>query len=282
MPKKKKTQYSKSSEIKKIDAPELEKNVDSDDSGIDLSRISKNQWISISVLTLFIVVFFLAFRENDKKIIDEWYKALYLVDSGRKSNDAELKIKLMEQGGNQLKELVQKYPFHARVNYFLGYYYMHKENLDSAIKYFKTSYSLDSGATINAIWKEVASDIVYCYKKKSEKTTADHDFTNSLIYLKEALRYEPFEAQTNFFIGNTFLNLNMPDSALPHYIISIKYDPKNTEAMNNLGYIYVRKQDYKTAAEYFRKVLMINPNNELARQNLNAINEGIKFRGEGQ
>ncbi len=224
MPKKKKNQHPGSSEIKKNDVPDIENNIESEESGIDLSRINKNQWISISVLIFFVVLFFLAFRENNIRIVDEWYKALHLVDSGKKSSDDVLKLKLMEQGGNQLKELVKKYPFHARVNFFLGYYYMNKDNFDSAIKYYKIAYSQDSGATINAIWREVGSSLVYCYKKKSEKATADRDFDNSLIYLKEALKYEPFEAQTNFFIGNTYLYLNMPDSALPYYLIAVKYN----------------------------------------------------------
>jgi hypothetical protein len=87
-------------------------------------------------------------------VIDPWYAAVQLVDSSKKVNDPLLKEKLLTQGGNELRELVRLYPYHARVRFFLGYYYFSVDKWDSSLIEFKEAARMDSGATINPVWPD--------------------------------------------------------------------------------------------------------------------------------
>lgn len=61
------------------------------------------------------------------------------------------------------------------------------------------------------------------------------------------------------------------NGAIQEYERVIELDPRNLEALNNLGVIYKDLGKYRESAEYFRKALSINPNSAKVHNNLGLI-----------
>lgn len=82
---------------------------------------------------------------------DPWYEAFGLVGKGMLSRDTISGRQLVEKGGVELRALSTKYPFHARVHYFLGCYYECAGQYDSAIIQAKEAIRLGSGSVVNQV-----------------------------------------------------------------------------------------------------------------------------------
>ncbi|UKN03403.1 tetratricopeptide repeat protein [Paracrocinitomix mangrovi] len=61
------------------------------------------------------------------------------------------------------------------------------------------------------------------------------------------------------------------DSAIYYFQECTKWDPTNFEAYNNLGLSWEKKGDVLNAKKYYQKAIDINPNFQLAKDNLNAL-----------
>ena len=57
---------------------------------------------------------------------------------------------------------------------------------------------------------------------------------------------------------------------IKHYTIAIGYNSKNAAALNGLGNVYGKKEDYSKAAEYHRKAIETDPTFAPAHANLGA------------
>lgn len=66
------------------------------------------------------------------------------------------------------------------------------------------------------------------------------------------------------------------DKTIEYLKTAISYDPKMTEAYDNLGRIYYGRQDADHAEEYFKKALSVDPNLTSAQLSLAWINLLIK------
>lgn len=61
------------------------------------------------------------------------------------------------------------------------------------------------------------------------------------------------------------------DSALHFFNIAVDLDPEYFQAYNNIGLCYEKKGDFAMARSYYQKSIEINPNYQLAKDNLNAL-----------
>ena len=61
------------------------------------------------------------------------------------------------------------------------------------------------------------------------------------------------------------------DSALHFFTIATEVDPEYFQAFNNIGLCYEKQGDLQLAKEYYRKSIEINPDYQLAKDNLNAL-----------
>jgi tetratricopeptide (TPR) repeat protein len=68
------------------------------------------------------------------------------------------------------------------------------------------------------------------------------------------------------------------DKTIEYLKIAISYDPKLTQAYDNLGRIYYSRQDIDHAQEYFEKALKLDPNLSSACLSLAWINLLIRSR----
>ncbi|MFZ0814794.1 MAG: tetratricopeptide repeat protein, partial [Candidatus Sulfotelmatobacter sp.] len=56
-----------------------------------------------------------------------------------------------------------------------------------------------------------------------------------------------------------YLNAKDPDSAVKEFDTVLALDPKNAEAYANLGVVAFFRRDYRSASEYLRKAVAIDP-----------------------
>jgi Tfp pilus assembly protein PilF len=58
------------------------------------------------------------------------------------------------------------------------------------------------------------------------------------------------------------------DDAIKNFELAAKTDAKFSSAYNNIGTCYERMNDIPKAKDSYRRALEVDPNNELAKQNL--------------
>lgn len=217
---------------------------------------------------------------------DPWYEAINLVmDSSNKVAKPAVKEKLIEEGGDKLRELLQEHPYHARIHFFMGLYYARKMEWDSAIACQKKAIFLGSGGYVNNVEydahfeliralfnkgnafakaKQVDSAIV-CYDmimaevKKARKTKRIVDIS------KKVVNNITF---ANIQKGNAYGKEGKHDIAIEYYNKALKYSPKRPDVYNHLGISYINKNDINKAKEMFNKALKLSPNDEVAKKNL--------------
>jgi hypothetical protein len=114
--------------------------------------LSKAQKISACVIPAIFIAGYLFFWNAPKvNLQDPWYEAFSKVNAGMKTQDPVVKQQLLDRGGGALKELCKRYPYHARVHFFLGCYYEYTGCYDSAIVHAKEALRLGSGAEVNQV-----------------------------------------------------------------------------------------------------------------------------------
>ena len=78
-------------------------------------------------------------------------------------------------------------------------------------------------------------------------------YQDAVTYLEKAKQLLPKKAKVHFELGYTYDNLKNPDKALINYQKSLDISPDYYDACKAIGDIYYTKNEYKKAAEYFKK-----------------------------
>lgn len=214
-----------------------------------------------------VIIYTLVWTKVETVVQDPWYEAIMMVDSSQRVKDPQLKQQLMDKGGNKLRQLVIQHPYHARVHFFLGYYYFLAGNWDSTIIQQKEAYRIDSGSTINSVWPDAINILSNATMNKANTYLSKGQVASAKHTLLESLRYTAGNPFTNKMLGNIYLNLNATDSALYYYNISTSLQP-DADVLNNMGVVYLTKKDYKNAVPFLLKALELKPDNKSAKANL--------------
>ena len=89
------------------------------------------------------------------------------------------------------------------------------------------------------------------------------------LYL-EVLKVNPDHAKTKINLGVMYMTLEPPDvdTALSLFTQVYNKDNKNIEANNNLGKVYLLKEDYPNAIKFYQNALKLDSKNNAIRANL--------------
>ncbi|MFH1051742.1 MAG: tetratricopeptide repeat protein [bacterium] len=211
--------------------------------------------------------------EPGEPVVDPWFAAVKLVDSSQKATDPTLKQNLLNEGGNELRHLVKIHPYHARVRFFLGYYYFVTQNWDSSLSELKEAARLDSGSTINSVWPNAHDLISKAAINKSVLSMNQGKLQEAKQLLLDAYPYYPQNPLLNKYIGNVYFNLGEYENAFRHFSVSLQGNQNDADVANMLGVLYKMKGDMNNAKAYFQRALQINPNHQGAKTNLSGINQ---------
>lgn len=262
---------------KKISPPKNK--INKETNSTDNKNFNKSNifFISIPFAIALIIWLFIWIVPKGSPVIDPWYKAIQLVDSAaNRTQNPKIKQKLFDESGQQLRDLVKKHPYHARVHFFLGYYYFVTQNWDSALIELKEAARIDSGSILNSVWPDAHDLIAKTCINKSVFYTQSGQFNDAKAILLEGYKYAPKQALINRFLGNIYYNLKDYENAMKHLMISFSVNPNDDITANLLGILYNMKGDFNNARAYFNKALQINPNNQSAKVNLNNLNALLK------
>ena len=122
--------------------------------------------------------------------------------------------------------------------------------------------------------KEMPNDDIHKGLKNGEapdKSNVSADIIRKMEELKKAAEENPNDTLKMKEYADFLTEAHKPDEAIQYYQKILKVDPKRTDILFSLSFIYYNKQDYNKSEEITNKILSYDKNNPLALYNLGAI-----------
>jgi Tfp pilus assembly protein PilF len=247
-------------------------------------NLKNKKFRAVIPFVLMALLFVAIWATENPKVTDPWYAAAQLVDSSRKVEDPELKKKLLEKGGSELRRLVEKHPYHARVHFLLGFYYLNAQKHDSAMAEFKVAINKGKGGLVNQVEFQAADLLATAALQKSVKQFQSGKQKQARYTLLDAAEYQTRSPQLFSQLGIYYHQSQMLDSARRYYRKALKLNPKIQPARNNyanmefyFGNQNLRKNKIQKAIEHYKTAFQYgNENADLMNkigQNLMAKNQ---------
>jgi len=166
------------------------------------------------------------------------------------------------------KELETAHDYHrleVNNNYELGNTYARLAEHKNAFRAYREALSANLG--YDEIYYNLA--VVSLYLGEVEEAMKNY---RQALYIN-SLSLEAYLSLGNLYLRNPEKYLN---EGIKIYSQVVKLNPLRKEPWNNLGFLYIKKNETGKAIECFRKALEIDPNFDLARRNLLALEQRDK------
>jgi tetratricopeptide (TPR) repeat protein len=181
-------------------------------------------------------------REYDEAI--EYFKKAIELDSQGVSaynnlGNAYYNKKEYDRAIDYFKKAIELDPKNKYAYTLLGYVYSDKDQYDKAIECYKKLIEICP----KSAW--IYSDLGHAYSKLGNKVKAKEYFETSKRLSRRAKIFHKGKAHL--------------DKAVKYFNKLIEMDPKNADAYNTLGNVYVCKQDYGEAIKCYKKSIELDP-----------------------
>ena len=93
------------------------------------------------------------------------------------------------------------------------------------------------------------------------------NLTEAHSEFNKAVEVNPDDADAYYYRGKNYQKMNKLDLALDDLLTSIDINPKNPNALETIGWIYIQNKDYSEAMTYYSRVLEYEPDNAMAYHN---------------
>lgn len=164
----------------------------------------------------------------------------------------------MELGQNKIKQLrraLNRNPNDLSANIGMGMYYIHKEDIPSALPYLERAHeSNPENAELCFIIANACRGI------------GNHD--KSEFYFVKALEKSPDNYEYMIAFGQLLQLMNKSEMAVMILEKAASLRPVNYELLNDIGVLYYQQHNRDKASHYLQKALEINPQYHLAMINL--------------
>jgi Tfp pilus assembly protein PilF len=109
-----------------------------------------------------------------------------------------------------------------------------------------------------------------------------HQWKEAEEVARKILKHDPMNYYANSRLAFILFSRSKYDQALEEYVQVLKGHPSDAEMQLGLGWTYYRKGrgHWKTAQEWFAKVLSVKPANASARQGMNLVRMGLQSAGK--
>lgn len=107
--------------------------------------------------------------------------------------------------------------------------------------------------------------------QKADELAGAGDWTGAADLLRKAGAAESGDDELLFNLAFYEGRAGQTDAALTHYRAALKVNPKHVEANNNLGNLFLRRNDLTNAAAHFAEAIRINPKHPSAHNNLGIV-----------
>jgi len=221
------------------------------------------------------------------------------LDSAQHAENLATHLPYYSLAEREFKKAIEIYPVYAEWYYNLGVCYLGKGNPDSAILAYKKALQADSTYFLAAnnlgvvYLKEAQYDSALSYLFMSYKTDTDlyallnigecyknkNNYGLAFHFDSLALKKVPNNSLALgclSILHNTvaiqYVNNNELDEALEEFSLALHCDSNSVGNLENIGAIYQRKGNIEMAKYYFQRALSKDPNNEVFKRNLQALN----------
>ena len=141
-----------------------------------------------------------------------------------------------------LEEWVQVEPANAQAHYHLGVALAAAGNNVRAISAFEAALKI----------KPSLKAALY---RKSSLLLKTKDFARAAQGLEAMVKITPEDARTHYLLGIAYDGLGEIDKAIVAMQKAVDLDPQEVKYQQHLGFLHISKDDHKTAAKHFTKVM---------------------------
>ena len=148
----------------------------------------------------------------------------------------------------------------------LGYIYYNKSDHQTALTNF---------SKYEEVAKNPINDYLYWYRKGyMQNATKQYDLGK--ISLNKSLEFKTDYANTYLELGFACKNLKQDDDAIAWYMKAMDLDPKSHVPLNGIAEVYRdNKKDINEAMNWYKKTLMINPDERKANYGVGFCNNSL-------
>jgi len=129
-------------------------------------------------------------------------------------------------------------------------------------------------------WEVTGDDNYVAHRYLATEYTRRGDPDAAFPHYIESLRVNPKDPEAQYVVGNTLGRHGEIDASIPHFLEAVRLNPSHAQAYSGLGTSYMSKGDFDRAAAYYQQALRINPNLERARRGLAAARQAQGRPGE--
>jgi tetratricopeptide (TPR) repeat protein len=202
---------------------------------------------------------------------EPWNEGMTLVNASRKAASPAERKSMLDRAGALLKEQVRLHPYHARLHFFLGYYYDDAGEYDKAIAEAKEAIRLGAGSTFNPVEPKAREQLVHASVKRVEPLIAAKDYAGARRILDESFAVYPSSKQLLTALANLDLREQAWDAARARFEKLAELDPKDDETWYILGHVAASQKRPADAIAFLEKSLALNPARAAARELLERL-----------
>ncbi|MEW5692643.1 MAG: PorV/PorQ family protein [Candidatus Hydrogenedentota bacterium] len=111
------------------------------------------------------------------------------------------------------------------------------------------------------------------YLQEGELAFLRGEVTKAIEYFSEAASFYPSSFRAFYNLGTCYYTIKEYSKAKESYISAINLQPRNSDVHLYLGFTYLKLYDIQNAIKEWQVVLEIDPSNEIARNNIEALSE---------
>ncbi|MGQ9619175.1 MAG: tetratricopeptide repeat protein [Candidatus Aminicenantia bacterium] len=171
--------------------------------------------------------------------------------------DAAVKEGRYDEGISMFNQVLQKYPslFHIFLN--IGYTYMKKDDLDSALKNFQEV--LDKLKARDGNFSKEPETAFKAFVGIGEVWIKKGEFEKARENFEEALKLSPKDEALAYSVGEIYFDNQKIDEAIRYYELAITIKTDWWKPHAKLGYCYLNKGNVQKSIEYLKKALELQP-----------------------
>lgn len=123
-------------------------------------------------------------------------------------------------------------------------------------------------APLRDLPKGITLETATAAEQKGDLARARNDYASAAAYYQQALRTGAPDSQLYNKLGIAQLKLDEKSAARKSFLQAIKTDPRNANALNNLGALFCVEKKYKTALRYMKDALALDEGNAAFHVNM--------------
>lgn len=243
---------------------------------------TKDYVITFLPISIIAILFLISWTDRDYVYQDDWYAAVSILDSARLTQDQAKKKDYIDRGGKWLLQIEKKYPFHAKVRMFVGYYYLQLGDWDNAIKELQVAIEKGKGGIVNQIEFQARDFLTNAIINKTQILMQQKKYDEVIKVMEDNL---PFAGENVNFLNhfaNIYANLGRVDLALNYFEKIIVIDPNNEKIKTHVGNLcfniannFAKNNNFADAYPFYIKAIKYVQTNPHYYNNLANVEIGL-------